>query len=74
MTTDTVGPEPIDTAALEARYLAERDKRLRDDGNDQYVEPTGTFAHYLDDPYVPVEDREPLTDEVEVVPPQDRVY
>ena len=27
--------------ALRLRYRAERDKRLRPDGNDQYVEPTG---------------------------------
>jgi len=44
--------EPIDREALRARYRAERYKRLRDDGNDQYIEPTGRFAHFLDDPYV----------------------
>ena len=53
-------------AAIHARYRAERDKRLREDGNDQYVEPVGKFAHYLEDPYVPVTPREPLTDEVTV--------
>ena len=42
----------IDTEALRVRYLAERDKRLRADGNEQYVEPTGKFADYLEDPYV----------------------
>ena len=36
---------PIDREALRARYRAERDKRLRPDGNDQYVQPTGRFAH-----------------------------
>lgn len=40
----------IDTDAMHAKYAAERDKRLRDEGNAQYVEPTGQFAHYLDDP------------------------
>ena len=55
----------IDTEALRAKYAAERDKRLRDDGNEQYVEPTGQFAGYLEDPYVEVEPREPLTDEIE---------
>ena len=34
----------IDHDALRVKYLAERDKRLRPDGNDQYVEPTGKFA------------------------------
>ena len=34
------------------KYREERDKRLRPDGNDQYLEPTGRFAALLDDPYV----------------------
>ena len=55
----------MDRTALREKYRAERDKRLRPDGNDQYVEPTGKFAHYLDDPYVPKVDRDPVTDEVE---------
>ena len=54
----------IDKAAVLARYMAEREKRLRPDGNDQYVETAGQFAHYLDDPYMPVVEREPLTDHV----------
>jgi len=56
----------IDRDALRSRYRDERDKRLRPDGNEQYIEPTGRFAHYLDDPYTPVVQREPLTDEVQV--------
>ena len=48
------------------RYRAERDKRLRPDGNDQYVEPAGRFAHFLEDPYGEPLDREPLFDEVTV--------
>jgi cation diffusion facilitator CzcD-associated flavoprotein CzcO len=54
----------IDREALRERYRAERDKRLRPEGNEQYIEPTGRFAHFLDDPYVPKVDREPLHDEV----------
>jgi hypothetical protein len=43
---------------LDARSTAsERDKRVRSDGNEQYVEMTGQFAHYLDDPYVEVQER-----------------
>ena len=42
----------MDTAAIREKYRAERDKRLRPDGNDQYIEPTGRYAHYLEDPYV----------------------
>jgi cation diffusion facilitator CzcD-associated flavoprotein CzcO len=49
---------------LRAKYRAERDKRLRPDGNDQYIEPNGRFAHFLDDPYVATVDRAPLTDDV----------
>jgi cyclohexanone monooxygenase len=61
-------PADFDPDALRARYRAERDKRLRADGNEQYVEVTGRFAHYVDDPYVdPGFTREPLTDEVEVI-------
>jgi cyclohexanone monooxygenase len=58
----------FDPDALLRKYRTERDKRLRADGNEQYREISGEFAHYLDDPYVaPGFKREPLTDEVEVV-------
>lgn len=52
--------------AVHARYLAERDKRLRPEGNDQYREVTGQFARYADDPYVEPVERPPLFDEVTV--------
>jgi cation diffusion facilitator CzcD-associated flavoprotein CzcO len=55
-----------DREAVLARYRAERDKRLREDGNDQYVEVTGAFAHYVEDPYVPRTERDPLRTEVDV--------
>ena len=47
-----------------AKYRAERDKRLRADGNAQYQRLTGRFAHYADDPYTPFREREPKTDHV----------
>jgi cyclohexanone monooxygenase len=56
----------FDPDALRDKYRAERDKRRRGDANDQYVEVAGTFAHYLDDPYVAPVDREPLHDDVDV--------
>lgn len=56
----------IDHAALRERYRIERDKRLRADGNDQYIEPTGRFAHLLEDPYVAVVERAPRDEEVDV--------
>jgi cyclohexanone monooxygenase len=58
----------FDPDALRARYRAERDKRLRPDGIQQFVEPTGDFSRYVDDPYVAAGfTREPRTDEVDVV-------
>ncbi|MBN9533941.1 MAG: NAD(P)/FAD-dependent oxidoreductase [Alphaproteobacteria bacterium] len=57
----------FDPDALHAKYQAERDKRLRTDGNEQYVEIAGRFAHYLDDPYVAPLNRAPLHDDVEVL-------
>ncbi|MEO6988404.1 MAG: NAD(P)/FAD-dependent oxidoreductase [Aquihabitans sp.] len=51
---------------LRTRYRAERDKRLRPDGNDQYLEPTGRFASLLDDPYTEVVDREPISEDLTV--------
>jgi cyclohexanone monooxygenase len=56
--------KPIDKQALLARYIAERDKRLRADGNAQYLELKGQLAHYLDDPYTPFVERAPKTDHV----------
>ena len=65
---DTATELVFDPDALRERYRIERDKRLRDDGNEQYVEMTGEFAHYLDDPYISEKvEREPVTDEVDVV-------
>ena len=56
----------IDRDALLEKYRLERDKRLRTDGNEQYVEVTGAFEHYVDDPYVPTAPREPVFDDVPV--------
>jgi cyclohexanone monooxygenase len=57
----------FDPDALRDKYREERDKRLRPDGNDQYVEVKGAFAHYVEDPYVEPIERDSITDEVEVV-------
>jgi cation diffusion facilitator CzcD-associated flavoprotein CzcO len=56
----------VDKAALLRKYREERDKRLRPDGNDQYLPISGRFAHYLTDPYTPRVEREPVTDHVTV--------
>jgi cyclohexanone monooxygenase len=57
----------FDPQVLREKYRVERDKRLRPDGNDQYVEMANTFAHYLDDPYCEPVERAPLADDVGVV-------
>jgi cation diffusion facilitator CzcD-associated flavoprotein CzcO len=58
----------FDPDALREKYRQERDKRLRPDANDQYVEVKDDFAHYVDDPYVePGFSRAPLSDEVDAV-------
>jgi cyclohexanone monooxygenase len=56
----------FDAEALREKYLLERDKRLRADGNAQYVEIAGRYADYLHDPYVDRIDRPALTDDVTV--------
>jgi cation diffusion facilitator CzcD-associated flavoprotein CzcO len=58
----------FDPDALRNKYREERDKRLRPDGNDQYIEVKGDFSRYVDDPYVePGFTREPLHETIEVL-------
>src|ERR1700757_4369548 len=58
----------FDPDALRAKYREERDKRIRPDGNAQYVEVKGDFSRYVDDPYVDPEfTRQPLDETVEVL-------
>ncbi|MDH4169037.1 MAG: hypothetical protein OEW42_05545, partial [Acidimicrobiia bacterium] len=45
-------PTTFDPDALREKYRHERDKRIRVDGNEQYVEVSGRFARYVTDPYV----------------------
>ena len=57
----------FDPVELRKKYRAERDRRIKAEGNDQYIEIEAEFSHYLDDPYVePGFERAPLTDEIEV--------
>jgi cyclohexanone monooxygenase len=58
----------FDPDALREKYLHERDRRIRPEGNDQYRQAVQELEHFVDDPYVePGFEREPLSDEVEVV-------
>lgn len=70
---DTKSNEPSDgaeagsaRAILLAKYKTEREKRLRPEGNAQYVAVAGQLSHYADDPYVPQIPRPPKTDHVTV--------
>jgi cation diffusion facilitator CzcD-associated flavoprotein CzcO len=64
--TETVGVT-FDVDALRQKYAEERARRLRPDGIAQYVETTGAFARFADDPWVDGKfAREPLIDEVDV--------
>lgn len=49
------------------RYARERDKRIRSDGNDQYIEVAGTFEHFAEDPHTTPQPRDPVDDEVTAV-------
>jgi len=63
---EIVGTLDFDPDELHAKYLAERDKRLREDGIGQYVEVKAEFSHYVEDPYVePGFTRAPVLDDVE---------
>ncbi len=58
----------FDPDVLRERYRAERDRRVRADGSNQYVEMQGEFAHFKeDDPYVePGFERPPVHDNIDV--------
>ena len=53
-----------DKQSLRQKYLDERNKRLRPDGNAQYLATTGSLAHFLDDPHTPLQPRAAKTDHV----------
>jgi len=57
----------FDPDALRAKYRAERDKRLRPEGNDQYRRIEGSLAHYAEDPYGGVTPRAPREDFTEIL-------
>ena len=65
-------PDPpgaaFDPKEIRAKYLAERDKRLIPGRADiQDLRSDERFAHYRDDPFTPVTERQPVVDEVDVV-------
>ncbi|MFT3726488.1 MAG: NAD(P)/FAD-dependent oxidoreductase [Terricaulis sp.] len=54
----------VDKEKLRKKYAEEREKRLRADGNEQYIRLADEFAVYLNDPHTPVKPREPKRDHV----------
>jgi hypothetical protein len=65
LTEELAATLPFDPTKITERYLAERDKRLRKDGNAQYKQFKGEFQHYLTDPYTTRIEREPLEIEID---------
>jgi cyclohexanone monooxygenase len=63
-------PESLDfdPDALREKYRQERERRLRPDRVDQYVEMAGSFAHFADgDPYVePGFERPPINEDIDI--------
>ena len=58
----------FDPDFLRKKYREERDKRLRQDGNEQYQEVKGEFSYFVEDPYIDEEiKREAIKEDVEVV-------
>ena len=56
----------VEIQTLRRKYAEERAKRLRPDGNDQYLELHGQFEDLLQDPYTERVEREPKRDHVTV--------
>lgn len=65
-------PPAFDPVKLKEKYLAERDKRLRQEvsGINQYnlIEETGEYSHFLKDPWADTSfTRDPVSEVVDVV-------
>jgi cation diffusion facilitator CzcD-associated flavoprotein CzcO len=57
----------IDIPALKEKYRQERDKRLRAEGQGQYVRVDSVLAGFYDeDPHTPVAPRTPISEDIEV--------
>jgi cation diffusion facilitator CzcD-associated flavoprotein CzcO len=65
---DILGDLDFEPDELKVRYLAERDKRLRSEGNDQYIQVEAEFPRYVDDPYVESYCYLPLLEELCYIP------
>ena len=52
---------------LRRKYAEERDKRIRPEGADQYIKPTGQWENLFEDPYSELVERDPIARDVDVV-------
>ena len=60
-------PEDVDIPALRERYRQERSRRIRPEGQEQYVRPVEDFAEvYEGDPHMPVLPRDPISEDLDV--------
>ncbi len=58
----------IDIAALREKYQRERERRLRSEGQSQYVRPTGDIVEdYAADPHMPVAPRDAISEDIDVI-------
>lgn len=64
--TDLRTSPPESLAELRRRYRLERERRVRHDGNRQYLAADAEFGYYAADPYAEAAEREPLHDIVDV--------
>ena len=65
---DLPSSDEIDIPALKEKYRQERDRRLRKEGQQQYVQPRAEFANaYEADPYTPVTPRDSLSEDIDIV-------
>jgi cyclohexanone monooxygenase len=68
MDSNTKRVAPFSPEALKEKYRLEREKRLRPDGNAQYVDLSGVYADFDKDPYVePGFTRAALTENIDVL-------
>ncbi|MGR9089999.1 MAG: flavin-containing monooxygenase [Gammaproteobacteria bacterium] len=67
ITIPTIEELGFDPQELRRKYDAERDKRLRADGNEQYREVVGDLHRYIEDPYIKEKIvRDPIDEDIEV--------
>src|ERR1700727_2580305 len=65
--TSSSSADTFDPDALRTKYAEERQRRLRSDGISQYVEITGAFSKFGEDPWAdPAFTRAPIADFVDI--------